>query len=366
MSRIQKLGLIFTMITSAAVIGCDAPDEQALVPFQDRQFAPEKVSAEPIGAEHRLTFTGTVDGIPMELYLDLNLDQIASTMGATHNLGGETYFESVQFARFIPFAEHSNAVVRAYAMGTCDTCELDGSWQLVTGVVAIDHFTDTAIGGRLSIVLEGDIPLAGGLRNLRTTVSGPFEAPLTAAPIQPVIAESEPTPVPVAEPTPTQPEQVPAEGNLPQEETTSMDYTPQGPLATEASPVYEATLQVGWGLNLETGETLAKANFANSDLYATAGNPYLKLTPGGSSPTKGQPLRWFKNSGGFVKSFGALADVPLEIPTDNDGSQSIVSVKPYMGFIVKANLSDVYARVWVRTASASQISLEYQLITAIY
>ena len=360
MNRIQNLGLTFALLICCLVSACDTPDETAPLALQDRSFTPNKVGVQPVGAEHRLTFTGTVDATPVELYVDLQLDGLAGTLGATHNLGGETFFETAHFARFLPFAEHSTAIVRAYATGTCSTCAFDGSWQLVTGTIAIDTLDEGRITGRISMVLEGDIPQAGGLRNIRTMISGPFVAPISAAMAAPAPAPPATEPSPTPGNTPTTPEPTPT----PEEPTPSVEPTEQGLGATEASPVYEATLYVGWGLNLATGETFKKANFANSDLYATAGNPYLKLTPGGPSPTKGQPLRWFKNSGGFVKSFGALTDVPLELPTDEDGSQSIVSAKPYMGFIVKANLSQTFARVWVRNASADQITLEYQLITA--
>jgi hypothetical protein len=358
MNSIQNIRLTLALIITALAVGCDAPDEAAPVAFEDRSFSPAKVSIRAVGSEHRLTFTGSVDNAPVELYVDLHLNNVVNTLGATHNLGGETFFETANFARFMPFEEHSNTVVRAYAMGACTTCELDGNWQLVTGTLTVDSLTDNTIVGRISVVVEGDIPLASGLRNIRTFISGPFEtavAQQSGTDYQPVAPAPEVDPV---EPTP----EPPVDNGQPTG-TTTQDSAPEGPNATAVSPVYEATLHAGWGVNLATGETFKKANFANSDLYATAGHPYLKLTPGGTSPTHGQPLRWFKNSGGFVKSFGALTEVPLELPTAADGSQSIVSAKPYMGFIVKANLTDVYARVWVRTASADTLTLEYQLIS---
>ena len=71
----------------------------------------------------------------------------------------------------------------------------------------------------------------------------------------------------------------------------------------------EVTLTEDTGIDLVTGQFQEKGNSATSDIYATAGSSYLKLTSGGKI-TNPRPVNFFLGQGGVHETFGSLSEVP--------------------------------------------------------
>jgi hypothetical protein len=338
---------IIAGLLAATACGGDVDTETG--DFVDTVFAPASVDMQlQDDGTHQLMLGGDADGQAATLYIDVNRVDFAA--GTTLEITGETFFDGAAQGQFLSNPENNFAIGRAFVMGGCPTCSTGPTWQSVNGTLRIDEVTADTLTGHIDITMEGDVPNSS-LRNIRTTVSGPFRAnipvmaPVVTAPTTP---DAEPS---VGEPTP------------PANPGPSTQPNPEGPLATPASDTFEVTLTANWGVNLATGDLVSKANFKNSDLYATAGNPWLKLTPGGSTSSKVQPMRWFTQSG-LIQTFDSLATVPLELPTDDDGSKSLVHAKPYVGFVVRANLSNLSARVWIKSADENHVTIEWQHITA--
>ncbi|MFT7624175.1 MAG: hypothetical protein ACI9WU_003362 [Myxococcota bacterium] len=291
----------------------------------------------------RVRVTGNVNGWPAVLNIDL--DRNLLVVGQPLIVEGETWFDAADSAVFDQHPEQASAVLRAWVYGACADCPVAEAWQQMYGTLTIHSYSTGAIDGTLDLTLEGRIPAwAGASADLAVSISGPFATGTVVAPVV------QPTPQPVAEPS------------TPVGSNTSGPATqePAGPPAVTASDIYEATLLPGQGIDLSTGEVVNKANHANCDLWATEGHAFMKLSPGGTSPTVGRPLRWFSNSGGFMRTFNSLSEVPLQLPTAADGSKSIVKAKPWIGFVVQNNLSDSYTRVWISAGSADSLTIQYQ------
>lgn len=348
---------------SLSLVGClegpaDGAGETADA-LVELTFAPTNIRLVPLPTDQRIALDGTIDGQPATVFIDLSksaLEQLPP--GAAVTLSGETWFANASSASFMAHEEQSPVVVRAWVWGSCETCAVVESWQAMYGTLRLDETGPDHLSGVFDLVLEGDVPATQGIRGVQLAIRGPFA--VDTAPVE-VPVEPDPT---ATEPSgPGETTEPPINAGTPPTPGTSPTIIPAGPPASVNSAIFEVTLTAEWGIDFATGLLVKKANWSNCDLFATAGHKFLKLSPGGASPTTGQPLRWFQNIGGFVQTFGSIEDVPLQLPTEEDGSKSLVKAKPYVGFVVKANLSNHFARVWIRDAGPDFVTIEYQLMS---
>ena len=119
----------------------------------------------------------------------------------------------------------------------------------------------------------------------------------------------------------------------------------------------EVSLSADTGIDCATGTFQAKGNFANSDLFATAGSNHLKLSTGGSSPTKNRPVNFFLGPGGIHEKFASLDAVPAE-PPPADMTQSLVHAKTGNAFVLM-RADGGYTRGWVKSADGVKVTIQY-------
>lgn len=338
-----------TALISLLALGCAEALDSETGGFAETSFSPATVQL----TDGRLALGGTAAGEATTLNIDLASTDVPA--GTVMTISGETFFDETGEGSYIANPENFLGVSRVFAVGECAGCSNRPTWQQVEGELRVDEVTATHLTGTVEVTLEGDVPRSG-LRGIRTTISGPFRVELAAAAATPTPTQQPST---TAEPA-TNPNATTADPAI-EEPAAPQPTVPTGSQATTISETFEVTLTPEWGVNLSTGDLVTKANFKNCDLYATAGNPWLKLTPGGATPTKAQPMRWFTQSG-LIQTFNNLGGVPLEMPSDDDGSKSLVHAKPNVGFVVRANLSNVAARVWIASADENHVTIQWQLI----
>ena len=304
----------------------------------------------------RLQIAGTAGGHPLTIMIDLDHSALAPGL---YGVDGDTWFESAAWANFHLGGRQSPQVLRVWAFGQCPGCSAEAMGQLVTGAIMITGWEGDRISGTLDLTVDGQIPAFAGDPVVALSVRGNFAAQTTAAqttfvaPEQPVVEE----PV-VEEP---QPETTPPVAVQPE---TKPEPVVDGPQGVVVSDVRTVTLLAEHGIDFATGQVVYKANFGNSDIYATAGSSFLKLSTGGPNATAGRPLRWFTSASGFIRTFNNLDEVPLALPTLDNGARSLVHAKPYVGFMVQNNLSNLYARVWIEAGNEHSVTLKYQLVSA--
>jgi hypothetical protein len=119
----------------------------------------------------------------------------------------------------------------------------------------------------------------------------------------------------------------------------------------------EVSLSADTGIDCSTGTFQAKGNYANSDLFATAGSSHLKLATGGSDPTKNRPVNFFLGLGGIHETFVSLDDVPAGIPT-SDMTQSLIHAKTGNGFVLM-RADGGYTRGWITYADGVKVTIQY-------
>jgi hypothetical protein len=308
----------------------------------------------------RLQIAGTAGGHPLTIMVDL--DHSAPATGL-YGVDGDTWFESAAWANFNLGGRQSPQVLRVWAFGQCPACSAEEMGQLVTGAIMITEWAGDRISGTLDLTVEGQIPAFAGDPVVALSVRGTFAAQTTfVVPEQPVVDPPVVDELAVDEPQP-ETESAPPVNVQPQP-----DANPQpdvdGPHGVVVSDVRTVTLLAEHGVDFATGQVVAKANFGNSDIFATAGKSFLKLSTGGPNATAGRPLRWFTSASGFIRTFNNLGEVPLALPTLDNGARSLVHAKPYVGFVVQNNLSNLYARVWIEAGNEHSVTLNYQLVSA--
>ena len=121
----------------------------------------------------------------------------------------------------------------------------------------------------------------------------------------------------------------------------------------------EVQLTKDTGIDLVTGQFQEKGNSTTSDIYATAGSSYLKLSSGGKI-TNPRPVNFFLGSSGFHQTFESLGDVPEEFPEDSLNA-ALVHAKEGNAFVVQLS-NGGYAKGWIRAATPTEVTLEYARI----
>lgn len=126
----------------------------------------------------------------------------------------------------------------------------------------------------------------------------------------------------------------PATGELPEE-------------AALPEPIGEViTITDGQGLDLVNGALVAKASFANADLFATYNGDGLRLASGGETSVHPRPVNWFIGLDLGPTLFTGLDSVPVVYPTEEMTAALPIAV-PRVGFVV-ATHDGGWAKGWVR------------------
>ncbi len=345
--------LVAATVAALTLTGCMAgpEDELIAVPAVQHQFTPTSATANWTDAELQLRVTGELAGDTVTVNIDLDRASVeALPQHSMLTISGETFFESANWAVFDNSETQSPVVLRAWLFGTCDACGVAQDFQRLEGGLSLVSADQTAVAGALALTMDGRVPAWNNSEgDVRAIIEVPFNISLVE-PVQPTTPEE-----PAVEPSePTTPPTPPS-----QPETEPVVEQPPAPVVDGNTISGEVTLTAEMGINFATGQAVKPANFANCDLFASAGTSFLKLSPGGPTPVKGQPLTWFTTPGGLIETFLSLSDVPNVVPQDSDGSKSIVNAKKGIGFVLRNNTSDGYTRVWIRHGAKKQVTIEY-------
>ena len=364
-----------SLIIAAAALWLNAcaPAEQVNeiageIDGQSLFFTPVTAAAELKNNQYHLDIQGSAAHdhgqrqLSLSLVIDSNTISKSDAAAQLLNFKGDSWFASnAAQPQWFPAAQSNEGVVAAWASSGCTDCAGLVS-QHVIGSLDVHFASETVLQGRLIVTVSGVIPGWSATGNVDAIFEVLFDLPVvqTAPPVKTPAAPVDETPV-VDE---TQEQEETETKPSPVVEEPAPEPEPElAPAKSVPGANYsEVTLVANTGINFSTGQTFKMANYANSDLFATQGSSYLKLTPGGSKSTKTQPIRWFKTNGGLVKTFNSLDNVPWEYPTDAEASKSLVSAKPGVGFVVRNNLSDGYTRVWIKTGDSKSVTIQYQYV----
>lgn len=134
------------------------------------------------------------------------------------------------------------------------------------------------------------------------------------------------------------------------------DTAGEGP----GSALGRTTLTLGAenGVDFSTHAKVDKANFANSDLFATDNGDALKLATGSDKPTTNRPVNFFLGSGGIHQTFGSLDEVPGDKP-DASLTASLPKAKTGNAFVVQG-ADGAYTKGWIQSATASTVTIVFE------
>ena len=121
------------------------------------------------------------------------------------------------------------------------------------------------------------------------------------------------------------------------------------------------TLSADQGIVFSSEEVLSGDKFNQVDLLATENGDRLRLAAGGETTTKPNPVNWFPADQGLYQMFSGLADVPADKPQETNGVSMLKTTSGY-GFVLKNFASGGYTKGWIRSSSASEDVIEYELI----
>lgn len=112
------------------------------------------------------------------------------------------------------------------------------------------------------------------------------------------------------------------------------------------------------GADFLRGVVQDPGNFQNSDLYASYnGGNNLKLATGGANPTVNRPVTWFKNAGNVPQKFDSLAEVPTDLPPDEQ-PQALLTTQVGNGFVLQRK-DGGYTRGWIQAASGTEVTIQF-------
>ena len=110
------------------------------------------------------------------------------------------------------------------------------------------------------------------------------------------------------------------------------------------------------GVDFGSGQVKSPGNYVNSDLFATANGALLRLSTGGSSPTKSRPVNWFK-PGGVPWTFESLDEVPDETPGEAMGLP-LLNGAPGNGFVA-LSMDGAWVKGWIEAIDGSSVTLHF-------
>ena len=108
------------------------------------------------------------------------------------------------------------------------------------------------------------------------------------------------------------------------------------------------------------GDGTLVEKFNQADLFVTPnGDKGPRAATGGTTSTKNEPANWFYK-GGLATVFSSLDEVPNTKP--EPGAHGVIlNVEAGYGFVIKNYASGGYTRGWVKSATPSQITVEYEV-----
>lgn len=121
-----------------------------------------------------------------------------------------------------------------------------------------------------------------------------------------------------------------------------------------------ATVKAEQALNLCTGEVVKATDFLHNDLVFYS-NQTIKISSGCPvKATECQGLHICRPSAASKPDkFSSLTDVCTDLPSE-DEDLPITNAETSMGFVVKLNTVEGYARVWVKQAGVASATLEWE------
>lgn len=294
----------FLLLAASFNAGCqDDADTTIVLTVGNEARELQNASSQIVARDQALRLSLVADGL--DLSLDLAPHLVGKlTLGQTYRVQGSAG-ETAQ--DWVPGVGNAPFVMSVQVVGLCADCasvELDGD---------------------LIIESSGDI-LAGTL-TLATTPSSTSESTQVQATFAAEIPNYE-VPQPAA-------------------------VTP-APKSTDQQQRKVVTLKPEQGVNFATGQVIDPGNFKNSDLYATYGHTYLKITPGGDKSTVSNPVLWQ----GPVNSFDQIT---FNVPVDGKG-YSLAQARSGEAFVLKNHLSDGYTRGWIIAGDDTVVTIEYELL----
>lgn len=111
------------------------------------------------------------------------------------------------------------------------------------------------------------------------------------------------------------------------------------------------------GVDMLRGTVQDPGNFQNSDLFASRNGGALKLSTGGANPTVNRPVTWFKNGGGVPQKYDSLAEVPNDLPP-NEQPEPLLTTQVGNGFVLQRK-DGGYSKGWIEAASGESITVQF-------
>ncbi|HIA04533.1 MAG TPA: hypothetical protein EYN66_21995 [Myxococcales bacterium] len=353
--------LIFS-IALATISACTPETEiNATINGKEVEFESAVAVLQPIESGYRLTVNGLRKdndfGLQVNVEFEASLidemeeESIFEIDGRAELMGEET--------TYIPEAKNSLKVSKVWIGAVCVDCDPELQLvQLLDGTLIFDDKDDEKAWGQLNLHSRG--PLPGWTAEQMKSVDAKLEI-IWAAPLEYDAGTTDAGTTDAGTTDAGTTDAGSTDGGTTDTGTTDSGTTDGGTTGGSPTESKTITLNAETGINFETGEYLKPGNFKNSDVYATAGKSYLKLTPGGPIPTQSNPVTWFKGAGGFHSTYSSLNQVPNSKP-DDKGGKSLVKAKAGIGFVVQNNVSTGYTKGWIQNGGPNQVIIEYVLI----
>jgi hypothetical protein len=358
--------LILSLLLLALSACTPETEIKATIDGKAVEFESAEAVLQPIDGGYRLT----VGGLRMDcdFGLQVNVEFEGSLIDnleekSSFDIDGRAEIEG-ETITYIPNDKNSVKLSRVWIGAVCVDCSSELKLvQLIDGTLIFDDKNDEDAWGRLNLHSRG--PLPGWTEEQMKAVDAMLEI-VWAAPLEYKAATTEGG---------TSDEGTTDEGTTDEgttDEGTTDEGTTQGSTdeggtttgGTTGEPTGQAgtvTLNAETGIVFSSGEVLKPGNYKNSDIYATAGSGYLKLTPGGLIPTESNPVTWFQGAGGFHSTYSSLKQVPSSKPSEESG-YSLVKAKAGIGFVVKNNVSEGYTKGWISQGGSGKVIIEYVVI----
>ncbi|MEC8025278.1 MAG: hypothetical protein VX223_15230, partial [Myxococcota bacterium] len=100
--------------------------------------------------------------------------------------------------------------------------------------------------------------------------------------------------------------------------------------------------------------------FNQVDLLATENGDRIRLATGGPTTTKPNPIIWFESAGGMLETYSSLDEVPYDKPASETGA-AMLKTETGLGFVLENYTSSGFTKGWIRSATASEVVIEYEI-----
>ncbi len=324
------IALITLVGLNAAVTGCaeDTPNTIAGTIYGE---AVDEVDVVASAAQVDENFRLVISGGDLRIIMDLDAETLPNAVaGYPYVIDGRTSLRSLAHEANANQAPFIDLVAVEGRCADCDTQLLGGALTMDVNEAARLAGTLTlrvdATSEELSVIFDVELPAFDPNLIAEESVLDPqLEEPETTE-----TTESVSEPPPQVEPKPV------TSGTL-----------------SATSDRFTITIKPEQGVDFVAGKVVHKANFKNSDMYATAGHPFLKLSPGGAKSTESNPCAWHGKRSSFD-------DIPTAAPTA--AGTSLPNAKKYESFVVKNQVGGGYTRGWIIAGDWKSVTIEYELL----